>query len=260
VYCKFHNESYFPSPTPKPKKSVKETCSGFKLNNKNTLTKCGKTSKLVLSEIDGKKYCKKHYGDSFKSSPLFVPPTSPTPSDTINVESTNSTNPSDTIKAEPTNSTDPNPDVKDDSETNDTDNKTIQLKHENTNNDSSIQPIKHENICHAVNCKMYDQLIDKHKGKWCIFHLKIISKLRKIIKRHKGDYDELVARFFELKLRKNIDEGHTRYILELALRHQKMSRVGSAIADPTKNYKESKIVKDMIYDINYPQLPLGEEK
>lgn len=70
---------------------------------------------------------------------------------------------------------------------------------------------KEKEVCHANDCKMYKQLYEKHQGKWCKSHLKEISLLRKIIKKHNGSYEEVIARLKEIKLCKYVDENHIHF-------------------------------------------------
>jgi hypothetical protein len=80
-----------------------------------------------------------------------------------------------------------------------------------------INPIilETKHICHAYDCKMYTQLISKYNGEWCDVHYGEISELRKIIGAHLGSYEEVVARFNEIKLRKFQDEGHVFFAFKL---------------------------------------------
>lgn len=78
---------------------------------------------------------------------------------------------------------------------------------------------KNNNVCCAHECKMYTQLIEKHQGKWCLDHYKEITELRKIIKKHTGGYDEMIARLKELNLRKNVDPQHKFWAFKLLNYH-----------------------------------------
>jgi hypothetical protein len=69
--------------------------------------------------------------------------------------------------------------------------------------------------CHAYNCKLYKSLTTKYNGDWCDSHLREISDLRTIIRKHDGSYDEAVCRLKELTMRKNFDVNHWFYALKL---------------------------------------------
>lgn len=80
-----------------------------------------------------------------------------------------------------------------------------------TNIDKIIKPekkIEMKELCHANACNKHSNLFEKHQGKWCRIHLAEISLLRKIINKHRNDYEEAIARQKEVKLRKFIDEEH----------------------------------------------------
>lgn len=62
--------------------------------------------------------------------------------------------------------------------------------------------------CHAYDCKIYKELTEKYQGKWCDTHYGEITELRKIIGKHDGSLEEMVARFNEIKMRKFPDKGH----------------------------------------------------
>lgn len=84
------------------------------------------------------------------------------------------------------------------------------------------QPIKtikvkdpHAETCHAEDCNIDQNLVSKFKGQWCISHFNVISRLRNVIKEHKANYSELIARLRELQLRKDFDKPHLDYTLKL---------------------------------------------
>lgn len=87
-------------------------------------------------------------------------------------------------------------------------------KCQNTNN-LSLCNDQGKEMCHAYECKIYKQLYEKYKGKWCPNHCEEITELRTIINKHDGSKKELEARLKELQLRKFPDINHWKWALKL---------------------------------------------
>lgn len=70
-------------------------------------------------------------------------------------------------------------------------------------------------ICDILGCRKHINLISIHNGMFCLRHSMMIKYIRRSITPHNNTDIEAKARIIEIAVRKNPDEGHINYAINL---------------------------------------------
>ena len=75
-------------------------------------------------------------------------------------------------------------------------------------------------LCDAYGCRKMSKLQNIYGGVFCPKHVKEYSRIRSRINPHTGSFDEYQARIEELRFRKQWDQGHPQFAVNLGKRYQ----------------------------------------